>query len=176
MARVSIDQRFCRRACIREGSAAERFIAKVDTSGGMFGCWPWTGYCDDSGYGRFNVGDGRIIGAHLFSLETTLGRSLEPEERACHSCDNPPCVNPAHLFAGTQQANVADMVAKGRQRSGSQPGEVNPFARLTADQVVAIRRSHAAGGITQVELAARYGVDASTVGQIVRGVTWQHVA
>lgn len=91
-----------------ELGVAERFWAKVDRSGD---CWIWTGSRCSDGYGTFFVA-GRIVGAHRFSLElagVTLGRL-----HALHRCDNPPCVNPAHLYAGTQRDNSRDMVARGQ--------------------------------------------------------------
>jgi hypothetical protein len=81
-----------------------------------------------------------------------------------HTCDNPPCVNPAHLVIGAQLDNVRDMVERGRRRGRS----------LTADQVAEVRR-RAAAGESYRDLAASAGVDASTVGRIVKGRTWATV-
>jgi hypothetical protein len=109
------------------------FWRKVDKSAGPEGCWPWTGarqskdprYPNRGGYGSFLL-DGRTRYAHRHVLEVTLGRQLAPGEIAMHSCDNPPCVNPAHLRPGTKADNVADMVAKGRHAHG--PGRRRPVA------------------------------------------------
>jgi len=84
-----------------------------------------------------------------------------------HRCDNPRCVNPDHLFLGTPADNARDMVEKGRSLSG----ERNPKAKLTAFQVNEIRQLKK-GGAGTTELARRFGVDRTTIQQIMRGATW----
>lgn len=103
------------RAC-QVPAMPERFWSKVDTSAGLFECWPWTGGSDEHGRGTFRL-DGRVRNAPAVALELALGRVLQPGMSALHTCDNPPCCNPAHLYEGTQQQNIADMVARGRHRS-----------------------------------------------------------
>jgi hypothetical protein len=91
--------------------AAERFWPKVDQSGGPDACWPWTAYCQPNGYGEFDK-----KWAHRVAYELAIG-PITPGGTICHTCDNPRCVNPSHLFLGTQGDNVRDMVAKGRHAS-----------------------------------------------------------
>lgn len=77
-------------------------------------CWPWKGAIHNKlGHGSFSF-NGRARVASRFALQIQLGRELRPGEYACHKCDNPPCVNPAHLFVGTHADNMRDMIQKGR--------------------------------------------------------------
>jgi hypothetical protein len=112
--------------------------------------------------------------AHRIAWILTNG---EPSEGAqiLHRCDNPPCCNPAHLFPGTHQDNMADRNAKGRTTAGRHHGahgEQSHLAKLTLPDVRAIRRAYAAGGVSQSALGAQYGVSQTQVGRIVRGVRW----
>lgn len=160
----------------------ERYRSYV-RPGGVNECWPWCGPLDSHGYGQLHWG-GRLRMAGIVTL-MIQGIEFGAGECALHTCDNPPCVNPAHLFKGTKQDNSNDMKWKGRERkalgdqSGSRKhpekrprGERNTEAKLTADQVQEIRASHESGSV----LAARYGVHRSTVNRARAGVHWGHVA
>jgi hypothetical protein len=92
----------------------ERFWAKVDMAAGLFGCWPWMAARIPKGYGHIHVSGRGMVKAPRLVLEAVLGRPLLPGEQACHHCDNPPCVNPMHLYAGSASDNARDMVARGR--------------------------------------------------------------
>lgn len=95
----------------------ERFWSKVDKSGGEQACWLWLGARNPNGYGQFRH-DGQMRQAHRWILGQTRGAALQwnaaLKEEACHHCDNPPCVNPAHLFVGDRSANMRDSADKGR--------------------------------------------------------------
>ncbi len=148
--------------------AVERFWTKVDASGGLFGCWLYLG-ASTGRYGAFWDGD-RQIGAHRYSLSLALGRPVDALMEACHRCDNGMCVNPLHLFEGSRADNAADMAAKGRasHHGYSSPGVLNPRARLTPDDVAAIRLSPG----TNVSLGRQYGVSDSQVSRIRLGRQW----
>jgi hypothetical protein len=88
----------------------------------------------------------------------------------CHECDNPLCVNPDHLFLGTELVNLQDMAAKGRHLFG----ERNAQAKLTEKKVHAIHDA-AARGVSQHKLAKRFGVGQMTIGRILRGERWRHI-
>lgn len=88
----------------------------------------------------------------------------------CHSCDNPPCVNPAHFFLGTQAENMADMKAKGRQPDNRR--ERNPKAKLTAAQVADIRANHTGIYGEKMAIARKYGISSGHVSKILAGDVW----
>jgi hypothetical protein len=142
----------------------QRFWSRVDRSGGDDACWPWVGRRDPDGYGRISA-NGQKVGAHRLSFFFAHGHW---PDCACHTCDNPPCVNPAHLFAGTNAENTLDKVRKGRA-SGGRDGADHVWAKLSDGDVVAIRTQYSAGGTTQVELAQKFGVSQQHVSKIIRG-------
>ena len=146
-----------------------RVWAKVDHSAGPDACWPWTATRIDKGYGRIKVAGWYVL-AHRVVWELTHGL-IPPGLQVLHKCDNPPCCNPAHLFLGTNADNNADMVAKGRARYVSRRGERNGRAKLTADQVLEIRRRSAAGDPAGA-LARLFGIAPSTVSNILARRIW----
>ena len=147
---------------------------KIDQAPGPDECWPWIGRVDQQGYGKFKL-DGRDVFAPRWVLGQSLGRPLGAGEVTRHTCDNPPCCNPAHLLPGTPADNSRDMVERGRGRAPGLPGESNPAARMTAVQVMELRDAYA-NGETQVRLASRFGITQSVVSKIVRRELWAHVS
>lgn len=147
-----------------------RFWSKVDRRGENE-CWEWTAKSKNNfGYGVFHPRKPETVGAHRFSLALKLGRPITPGPFACHTCDNPPCVNPKHLYEGTSQDNVDDAVARQRHKHGT----MDPKAKLSESDVLAIRIM-VAGGEKSRTAAAIYGVQESLISGIVRGTRWQHV-
>ena len=134
------------------------------------GCWEWTANRNEQGYGRFKLGKYKSVRAHRFSFEAFKGSAAG--KMVCHSCDNPWCVKPAHLFLGTNQGNMDDMKRKGRGSKGR--GEMNPAALLTTADVIAIRQL-ASGGMSVPEIATKFGREKSGIYKIVAGQSWKHV-
>ena len=110
--------------------------------------------------------------AHRLSFELANGSILDGMQ-VCHRCDNPPCVNPAHLFAGTNAENSADREAKGRGNQAR--GESNGHAKLTEDLVREIRLMHASG-MAGREIARRIGLSGSGVRSVLTGRNWGYVS
>lgn len=163
-----------------------RFWSLVDKADG---CWIWQGSLDGKGYGRIAFRSVRT-GAHRVAYILTYGDVPNGLE-VCHHCDNRRCVRPDHLFLGTHAENMADQYAKGRNSppprndgdahwTRQHPervsgGEWHPFAKLTTEQVKAIRASYATGGYSYRQLATQYGVTKSCIHNIIKGKGWKGV-
>ena len=141
-----------------------RFLSKVSKTDS---CWTWTGAVSRNGYGNFSVRRS-ATGAHRASYSLFIGGIPDGIE-VCHSCDNKLCVNPSHLFLGTQKENLNDMRKKRRHPFGYD--HVN--SKLTEDEVVAIRGL--SGVVSQSRLARKYGVSQTLISGVVRGDRWNHV-
>lgn len=153
-----------------------RFWTRVDASSDPDGCWPWTGNHTRPGYGYFKV-DGRRWHAHRVAWLLAHGES-PGDLFVCHACDNPPCVNPAHLFLGTPADNSADMARKGRA-PGPRPENVrgeNSGKAVLSEATVRDIRSRAADGETYAALGRQYGVSPVNIRFVVQRRTWRHVA
>lgn len=153
----------------------ERFFSKVEKSDA---CWMWIGGTWEGGYGTFWLGrdpNGKrmLVGAHRYSYELHKGPIPHGKE-VCHACDTPSCVNPAHLFLGTHAENMRDCVRKGRRNAPS--GPANHMAAMTALQVSEIRERYRAGGVSQQRLADEFGVNQTTISDVVRHITYREVA
>jgi hypothetical protein len=129
------------------------------------GCWGWKGRPDTDGYGRTHVA-GKYWKAHRLSYRLFVG-PLAEEELVCHTCDNPICPNPAHLFKGANQDNMADMVRKGR----SLRGERQPKVRLTRWDVQTIRLLQAYG-LGPSLISHICGEPLGTVSNVLYGHAW----
>lgn len=132
-------------------------------------CWTWRGYCERNGYGRVTIARQKYL-THRLAWELAYGPIPEATD-VLHRCDQPACCRPDHLFLGSQQENVRDMVRKERHPRGQRHGR----ARLTEEQVLEIIEAYHQGGVTQVELGRLYQVHHSLVSRIVRGQRWAHL-
>ena len=166
-------KRFDRGAC--SVSLKERILSKVSVDEN--GCWNWTGCKNSEGYGNIGIGsrkDGtrKTLKAHRASYSAFVGE-IPPGRDICHKCDNPSCVNPEHLFPGTEKENVADMDAKGRR--GFLLSENHPKAKLTEKDVIEARELRKQG-FSYYRLAKMYGVYRETMRRAVLGKTWRHMS
>ena len=137
------------------------------------GCWVWMGAIDSGGrrlpYGKFWVNSrGRSIVAHRASWAIYHG-AIPNGMRVLHRCDVACCVNPEHLFLGTNKDNTQDMIRKGRKYV--QRGEASRFNKITEEQARAIKDAHG----NQYDIAAQFGVTQSCVSLIKRGKNWKHL-
>ena len=171
----------------------DRFWDYVETAGPE-DCWHWMGATIKAGYGRFHV-RGNFTKpnsvedyAHRIMWEITYG-PIPDGIQVLHSCDNPPCVNPIHLFLGTQSDNMKDAIKKGRLRPNLQKanearkahpglnvrGESQGSSKLNSSDVLAIRRRYSGGDISQRKLAQEYKITQATLWSVLKRETWAHV-
>lgn len=131
-------------------------------------CWEWGGNRDKNGYGRLPIGNGKIGKAHRTSYQIHVGQ-IPAGLVICHRCDNPPCVNPGHLFAGTYSDNSQDAAAKNRMPYGERAGR----AILTEAAVRDIRENYVPKVVPYRVFAEKYGVTGAAVRADYQGRTWQ---
>lgn len=164
----------------------QRFMEKIEPEP-MSGCWLWTAQVNEDGYGRFRITSDWQSGAHIAAW--WLFRGERRDLSVLHKCDVRPCVNPDHLYLGTQKDNVRDAIVRGRWKffyraSGEDHwmrkkpelvarGERAGHAKLTNVQAGEIRQRYAAGGISQAALGQEYGVHQFAICRIVSGKSYK---
>lgn len=144
------------------------FWAQVEVSD-KDNCWPWKNYVSPRGYGAFTK-KGVGYRAHRAALSLATGEDY-PELLACHTCDNPGCCNPAHLYWGTQKQNMCDRRERGRAHK--KLGVKNHNAKLNPEKAREIRKL--ASGMTTTALAKRFEVDRKAIWMILKNVTWKEI-
>jgi hypothetical protein len=125
-------------------------------------CWEWRYARSAGGYGQMWHA-GRVRYVHRLVYEMECG-PIPAGAHVLHSCDNPPCCNPAHLRVGTHADNMDDMRRRGRANGGT--------PKLTREQASALREAYAHGGVSQRSLARSYGITQGQVSRLVNGVTY----
>lgn len=135
--------------------------------------WEWKGWIQKDGYGGLSY-NGKILKAHRVSYEIYYSEPLG-NLQCLHKCDNRKCVNPLHLFSGTNLDNMRDKVQKGRCYIGNQRGENNGASKLSDAQVSKIRELYKTGNYTTLKLGEMYNVHRSTISYIVNNKTYKHL-
>lgn len=149
----------------------ERLWHQVDKSGD---CWEWHGACDQHGYGHINIGKNKKKKTHRLSWEFANG-PIPDGLCVLHTCDNPKCVKPEHLWLGTYKDNMQDCIAKGRfVFLKSKPGEENNHAKLH-DGDIRVIRDLAESGLKPRYTSEFLGIDRSCVHRIINREAWSHV-
>jgi hypothetical protein len=145
------------------------FWSRVDGSS-LDGCWPWLGGKNTWGYGSVFY---RGKNSNASRVAAILSHGEVPEGLVvCHSCDNPLCCRPSHLFIATQAENLADCRAKGRAVYRTGCDHHRATAKVTPEQIMDARRAYESGE-TQTSIARRLGVHSSTISRAVRGHIWR---
>ena len=149
----------------------EQFIARFEAKiRKTEGCWEWTASCAGKGYGQMKLPRERKQAyAHRLAYLIYKGE-IPPRRGVCHTCDNPKCCNPEHLFLGTSHDNHMDMVSKSRHLAGAKNGS----AKLTESEVLQIRGCLALG-LPQRKIAAMFDVSQITISRISTGQRWKHI-
>ncbi len=163
---------FCSYACRGKASIVDHVSAFWEKVEKGDGCWLWMASVMSNGYGAAWDGS-KVKTAHRRSYELTKGE-IPQGMHVLHTCDDRRCVNPDHLFLGTNLDNINDRVAKGRSNRRSRAvGEAHGMSKLTESQVIQIREL--ASTLSELEVAAQFGVSRNTVNRIVLRRTWKHV-
>lgn len=168
--------KYCSKECAglaRRVPLADRFFDRVGCKTES-GCILWNGQFSEGGYGVISYKTGRTgnsVRANRVAYELMVG-PIQDGLFVLHRCDNPPCINPTHLFLGTVADNSKDMVVKGRSARGERHGS----AAVTESTVLELRERYRQGGISKRSLAREYGIGESALAHILKRRSWSHLA
>lgn len=154
---------------LKDPFIVQRFLSNCD-HGDLKKCWEWSGMMNTNGYGRFSYKDNHSL-AHRISFEMFV-HEIPSGMMVCHKCDNRKCVNPMHLWIGTQSENLKDASRKGRMVYPDTTGDKNGNSKMTWDKVREIRRLYKSG-VKKYLIASSFGVSPSTIGNITNNQTWK---
>lgn len=146
----------------------ERIKEYIDKSGK---CWVWTKDKYNYGYGKISIGEGKQMRAHRFMYIKEFG-DIPESMNVLHKCDNPSCVNPNHLYLGTQKDNVVDMMSKNRGGYKKFCGESHHNSKLTRKEVNEIKTLWNSGKLFQKDIANKFGISQQVVSKIVNNKAW----
>lgn len=172
-------------------SDINRFWSKVAFTANPNCCWEWTGGVlkQEKPYGIFSLASKRYFNTKAYSshrMAYYLHYKKDPAELCVlHTCDNPRCVNPAHLFLGTNDDNVADKMLKGRHKAvpigykrkeeEKRPGSLNNAAKLTEEKVLTIRELYKNEGLSKYRLSKMYDVSEKVIYNVIERKSWTHI-
>lgn len=132
-------------------------------------CWEWKGYTDKNGYGRIMINH-ITYRAHRIAYELTHG-SIPKGLYVLHHCNNPPCCNPNHLYAGTQKDNMKQMIVDGH----SCVGEKHPMGKLRGEDILKIKKLYSTGRYTLKEIGIMFGTSDKNIHLIKSNKRWKHI-
>lgn len=166
--------KYCSHKCAARGRQ-EPLRARFNTGYQVLpnGCWYWLRTPLSSRYGKL-LYNSKSHSTHRIAMFLFRGFDLQSRLFICHRCDNPSCVNPDHLFIGTNSDNMRDSWGKGRMNSPYVPGEAHLNAKLTTKNVVFIKKMYKKP-YTQDQLANKFNVSRRTISFILSGERWKHV-
>lgn len=150
----------------------KRFLKYVDIKD-KNSCWEWGGTLDSNGYGVFSIKH-ILIKAHRFSYLSWHG-NIDKSLQICHSCDNPRCVNPTHLWQGTQAENNKDRHSKNRTKTGHIYGSENKMSKLKEDDVLWIIENYNPKYWSTRKIAHKFSVSQTSIRNILSGKSWRWI-
>lgn len=153
-------------------SIKERLLNNIDANP-INDCWKWNKCISSSGYGQIRI-NYKIRQAHRVSAMIFKNFDINSNLDVLHHCDNKLCINPKHLFIGTQKDNMKDCIKKGRHKRPNYYGEQHANAKLTIKQVQNIRKEYIPHIISTRKLAIKYGVSNVQIGNIIKRKQWRH--